>query len=103
MNSWGRYDLGGDGGTSSLTLDASGNFSVEITPPGGSVETDTGTITVVGDMLKIYSAGDMRTTAAHYVLVDANTLQITSNDESDDFDGDETDESAVMYLALIKQ
>lgn len=96
------YDMVAEGGSFSLAVDASGNFDVTITAPDESVDTDSGTITVVGDMLKIYSSGDMSTTAVQYVLVDANTLQLFSNDESHDFDGDSTDEPAVMFLALSK-
>ena len=97
------YDMIADGGTFTLVVEADASYSVQIVPPGGTEEVNTGDLTIVGDMLKIYDDADMDYSAAQYSFISASQLQLIRNDESHDFDGDTHDDPAYMVLVLNLQ
>ncbi|MFO7769459.1 MAG: hypothetical protein R6W82_10970 [bacterium] len=97
------YDMITDGGTFTLTVEANASYTVQITQPGGAEEVNTGSLSIIGDMLKIYDDADMTYSAAQYSFLSNTQLQLIRNDESHDFDGDGYDDPAYMVLILNEQ
>ncbi len=96
------FDFIGAGGSLSFTVDAAGAFTATIVEPGDAPETLTGTIAVEGDILTISESGQGSPTP-YLATRSGNTLTLTTDDESYDFDGDGTDDLASARIVLVRQ
>ena len=80
-----------------------GTFTTDIVYPDESVESDSGTISIVVDMLKMYSSVTMETDAVHCLVTGADSMTLRNNNDRYDFDGDGTGERCYMILELERQ
>jgi len=94
------YDMVGDGGSFSLTINSGGTFSFSITFPGETAENGTGTWEIFGDLLMLTDDADGYVSAMQYTI-GTDTFSMFSNNDSHDFDGDGSYESALLDIIMV--
>lgn len=87
------------GASFTLTIRADSTFTTTLREPGGVVDTDTGIISVAGNVLTIAESGQGSPTPFTAVR-DGDVLTLTTTDADFDFDGDGTDEPASLRIVL---
>ena len=94
------YDMVGDGGSFSLTINSGGTFSFSMTFPGESVENGTGTWEIFGDLLLLTDNADGYISAMQYT-VGTDMFTMFSNNDGWDFDEDGMDEPALLDIIMV--
>ena len=89
------------GATLTLTISAEGTFTTTLREPDGTLDTDTGTVSVSGTVLTIAETGQGSPTSFTAVR-DGDTLTLTDTDEEYDFDDDGTDDPATLRITLSR-
>ena len=97
-----RFDLVALGGSLTLTVSANGDYEATIQPPGEAPETETGTVTVVGNVIELNVDGVPESVEFDFTLV-GNTLTMVTESEGFDFDGDDIDDPARLTLVLVRR
>ena len=96
------FDAIAAGGSLSLTVQATGDYTATITEPGSAAEVVTGTISVEGNVVTIAESGQGSPTP-YAATRSGDTLTLTTDDEEFDFDDDGTDELASLRIVLVRQ
>ena len=97
-----RFDLVALGGSLTLTVAANGDYSATIQPPGEAPETETGTVTVQGNVIDLNVDGVPESVEFDFTLV-GNTLTMVTESDEFDFDGDDVDDPARLTLVLVRR
>ncbi len=87
------------GASFTLTIRADSTFTATLGELDGTVDTNTGTVSVVDNVFTIARSGQGSPTP--FIAVrDGDVLTLTTTDEDFDFDGDGTDEPASLRIVL---
>ena len=97
-----RFDLVALGGSLTLTVAANGDYTATIQAPGEAPETETGTVTVQGNVIDLNVDGVPESVEFDFTLV-GNTLTMVTESEGFDFDGDDIDDPARLTLVLVRR
>lgn len=97
-----RFDLVALGGSLTLTVAANGDYTATIQPPGEAPETETGTVTVSGNVIDLNVDGIPETVEFDFTLL-GNTLTMVTESEEFDFDGDDIDDPARLTVVLVRR
>jgi hypothetical protein len=96
------FDLIAAGGTLSLTVDATGDYTATFVEPGSAPDVTTGTISVEGDIVTISESGQGSPTP-YAASRSGDTLTLTTDEEEYDFDDDGTDDLASLRIVFSRQ
>jgi len=96
------FELVGAGGSFALVIAADGSFTGNFAM-GTEVETFAGTISISGSNLVITDDPDIDGPSTLAFTLDGNTLTMTDNDETFDFDDDGVEEDANSVMVLERQ
>lgn len=97
-----RFDLVALGGSLTLTVEANGDYTATIQPPGEQPDTETGSVTLEGNLIELVVDGVPESVEFDFTLV-GNTLTMVTEDEEFDFDGDDIDDPARLTLVLVRR
>ena len=97
-----RVDMVALGGSLVLTVEANGDYTATVEFPGEQPETETGTVTLSGNVVELNVDGVPESVEFDITLV-GNTLTMVTESEEFDFDGDGTDEPARLTIVLVRR
>lgn len=97
-----KVDLIAEGGSVRLVIQASGSYTLTLGFPGEPDETEQGAVEIEGNRFTLAGSNPDDDNVFNYTLVN-NTLTLTANDESFDFDDNGDDEPASLRVVLVKQ
>ncbi len=95
-------DIIAAGGSYSLTIAVDSSFTTRFLEPGETMETKTGSVTVLGSTLTIAKSGQGSPTDFSAVR-DGNAMTLITQDEDYDFDGDQVEDEATLRVELTRQ